>query len=195
MVAFKQVPNEATVRMAAVVLLHASAAVAPLLPDGQMVLPSAVMKGERHTGTNFFATLLSKNYRRKGEVPSNATAHCGGLAENFCATPGALFSGCDRTARYLNKADQHCCWKHGLPCTPADYFPHMSVMVVLVRSPYAFLHSLYNVPYNVDPCCGTTGKSFSQYLLCDPRQRLEWCARMMVAASTASVIIFWVDGE
>ena len=104
-----------------------------------------VLKGERHTSTHFTGSTLARNF--------GSTA---------CENEDTTCSGsCDGTGE--PEATTFCCWKHGYAnagCPWMNIEPYPA-HVLLVRTPYSWLASMYADPYEYLGCdgngCGCDG--------------------------------------
>jgi hypothetical protein len=121
--------------------------------------PLIVIKGERHTGTNFITNILEKSFGSAIRVLSGAS------------DTDPLVS-CNPFEREPPKT--YCCWKHGyastwchgfqspdLPALPGGVVSSLPPHVFLVRSPYPWLLSMHDEPYDYD---GDLTFNFSQFI-------------------------------
>ena len=110
--------------------------------------PLIVIKGERHTGTNFITNVLENSFGSGIRV-------LGGASD-----PDPMIS-CNPFER--EPPLTYCCWKHGyastfchgfqspdLPALPAGAVASLPPHVFLVRSPYPWLLSMHDEPYDYD---------------------------------------------
>jgi len=121
--------------------------------------PLIVIKGERHTGTNFITNVLENSFGSGIRV-------LGGASD-----PDPMIS-CNPFER--EPPLTYCCWKHGyastfchgfqspdLPALPAGAVASLPPHVFLVRSPYPWLLSMHDEPYDYD---GDLTFNFSQFI-------------------------------
>ena len=121
--------------------------------------PLIVIKGERHTGTNFITNVLENSFGSGIRV-------LGGASD-----PDPMIS-CNPFER--EPPLTYCCWKHGyastfchgfqspdLPALPAGPVASLPPHVFLVRSPYPWLLSMHDEPYDYD---GDLTFNFSQFI-------------------------------
>jgi len=99
-----------------------------------------VLKGERHTSTNFLVTMLNQNF---GDAICDDKASCNGCGQ--CAA-------CDTSAAEPMHDDTlaFCCWKHGYADTSCSGWTASSedpAYVFLVRSVYPWLLAMHVEPY------------------------------------------------
>ena len=164
-----------------------------------------VLRGERHTGTNFMKAVLSRNLSPLHELPLPY--------EHTWVTPTADRQTEPRSAQQysqpppydgrLNASDLEplmCCWKHGYAsdaCLPSPSIGPAppTLFVLLVRSPYVWLPSMWLCPYEGGP--GGKG-SFSSWLSRPfpqvfPRQAHERsCLSTHSASSPLPAELFWL---
>ena len=153
-------------------------------------VPSLMLRGERHTGTNFLDAIVQYNFRRaprhQGAVAALAAPHRARQCYNFfgvsspCYVPHGPFSGCvaqcaDATLKQCaNPSDRlridsasalrpssYCCWKHGALDPTCRYTPRVSAYVIAVREPYAWLAAMHREPYEY---LGSRKLSFAEFL-------------------------------
>jgi len=86
--------------------------------------PTLLLKGERHTGTNFLHWVLEHNF-----------------GATVCSENDGACAACDASL----KPSADCCWKHGYTQDSCAY--DAATLVTLVRSPYPWLASMYDIPY------------------------------------------------
>tara|TARA_B110001452_G_scaffold2850_1_gene2519 strand:+ start:52 stop:1122 length:1071 start_codon:yes stop_codon:yes gene_type:complete len=139
-------------------------------------IPSLMLRGERHTGTNFLDAIITASFRRPPFHQRRAMAATVTLRTrkcyNFfgvstpCYAPHGPFSGCvaqcsDPERQQCTSTDDgsrsdaasaehpgsYCCWKHGAIDPTCRYAPRASAYVIAVREPYSWLVSLYRGPY------------------------------------------------
>ena len=122
--------------------------------------PLIVMKGERHTGTNFLTTVLEKSF---GDSNIRVT---GGVSDK---DPMVSCNPFEREPRHT-----YCCWKHGyastwchgfqspdLPALPGGAVQQLPAHAFLVRSPYPWILAMHNEPYDYN---GDRGANFSEFI-------------------------------
>jgi hypothetical protein len=153
-------------------------------------VPSLMLRGERHTGTNFLDAIVQYNFWRAPKHQRAVTALAAPLRArkcyNFkgvstpCYVPHGPFSGCvaqcaDPTAKQCaNSSDRlrtdsasalrpssYCCWKHGALDPTCRYIPRVSAYVIAVREPYAWLAAMHREPYEY---LGSRKLSFAEFL-------------------------------
>ena len=107
------------------------------------------MKGERHMGTNFMQHLLQHFFpHRTRPMPQW----------------DAFYSDCNRSAQPGAERGYDallCCSKHGLP-HPTCRLGAPSIFVLLLRNPYAWLSSMWLLPYT--GCSVSVKQNFSAWL-------------------------------
>ena len=121
--------------------------------------PLIVIKGERHTGTNFITNILEKSFGSAIRVLSGASDQ----------DPMVSCNPFEREPPHT-----YCCWKHGyastwchgfqspdLPALPGGIVSSLPPHVFLVRSPYPWLLSMHDEPYDYD---GDLTFNFSQFI-------------------------------
>ena len=98
--------------------------------------PMLVLKGERHTGTNFLKLNLVRNFgEHVFDRPRNMSGALGGAASN-ADHPSVV--GLDPTPTTM------CEWKHGYAHDSCQYRSDpATAYVTLARSPYPWLLSLH----------------------------------------------------
>lgn len=122
--------------------------------------PLIVIKGERHAGTNFIASILENSF---GISNIRVT---GGLSDKDPIT------SCNPFEREPPRT--YCCWKHGyastwchgfqspeLPALPGGVVAELPAHVFLVRSPYPWLLAMHDEPYDYN---GNLTFNFSQFI-------------------------------
>lgn len=143
----------------------------PLAPQQLLIL-----RGERHTATNFLSTVLSRNIigLRPVGPPFVATWH---VQQRRNSTPLALQPrASNEAAQQVEHESLMCCWKHGYAsddCVPTEATrarakasasvpvappsPVAASFVILVRAPYAWLPSMWLCPYDLLGGVGSFG--------------------------------------
>ena len=153
-------------------------------------VPSLMLRGERHTGTNFLDAIIQYNFKRAPEHQQSVAALAAPLRArkcyNFfgvstpCYVPHGPFSGCVAQCADLglkqcaNPSDRlrtdsasalrpssYCCWKHGALDPTCRYTPRVSAYVIAVREPYAWLAAMHREPYEY---LGSRKLSFAEFL-------------------------------
>ena len=153
-------------------------------------VPSLMLRGERHTGTNFLDAIIQHNFRREPQHQRAVAALAAPLRArkcyNFfgvsapCYMPHGPFSGCitqcsdptlnqcaspsDRSRTDSASAlrpSSYCCWKHGALDPTCRYTPRVSAYVIAVREPYAWLAAMYREPYEYR---GSRKLGFAEFL-------------------------------
>ena len=153
-------------------------------------VPSLMLRGERHTGTNFLDAIVQYNFRRaprhQRAVAALAAPHRARQCYNFfgvsspCYVPHGPFSGCvaqcaDATLKQCaNPSDRlridsasalrpssYCCWKHGELDPTCRYTPRVSAYVITVREPYAWLAAMHREPYGY---LGSRKLTFAEFM-------------------------------
>ena len=121
--------------------------------------PLIVIKGERHTGTNFITTILENSFGPTIRVT-------GGVSDQDPMV------SCNPFEREPPRT--YCCWKHGyastwchgfqspdLPALPGGVVAQLPPHVFLVRSPYPWVLAMHDEPYDYD---GDLTFNFSQFI-------------------------------
>ena len=146
-----------------------------------------VIKGERHTGTNFLHAVIALNYGKDvcpGAQYANCAmpcvAHCRECAGTSSPSLRELPVAAGKKASMavdlvggVNEADRSCveasmcCWKHGYASSRCydsySTLAHFPAHVFLVRSPYSWVVAMKNNPYGMIPL-NSTDMSMHEYL-------------------------------
>lgn len=167
-------------------------------------MPSLMLRGERHTGTNFLDAIITANFRRPPLHQRRAMLATVALRTRKCYTffgvstpcyaPHGPFSGCvaqcsdperqqcattEDGTRSDAASDQrpgsYCCWKHGAIDPTCRYSPRASAYVIAVREPYSWLASLHRGPYEY---LGTPNLRFGAFLRRPYRERPPYYVRL-----------------
>ena len=119
-----------------------------------------VIKGERHTGTNFLHTLLAHNFGL-ATCPGERDAQCA-LCSSHCVTCEGAPAEDDGPPTLPTPEERHeclkgqqACWKHGYACAACsdNYGSERALLpahVFLVRSPYSWVLSMRERPYGME---------------------------------------------
>ena len=108
------------------------------------------VKGERHMGTNFMQHLLQHFFPHR--------------TRPMAGTYSAFYSDCNRSAQPGAERGYDallCCSKHGLP-HPTCRLGAPPIFVLLLRNPYAWLSSMWLLPYT--GCSVSVKQNFSAWL-------------------------------
>lgn len=153
--------------LAATAVIAAAAATAGTAAAALQPSPAAspegsiAIKGERHTATHFLTATLDLN-------AANTNAICPSTdgPNDQCSACVTCGMGCDKAPH----ADLYCCWKHGYAtdgCAADSYSPPAAEILTIVRSPYPWLLSMHDEPYdyrNNATGTQTPPASFSDFL-------------------------------
>ena len=128
-------------------------------------LPTLILKGERHTGTNLLQAVVTTNLGYDGQVLDLDATY------RFCFSPLTVRAG-------LN-----CCWKHGFVddrCSPA-YKSAKPAFLLLVRSVYPWLLAMHREPYEYNGALfpkpyNQSQQNFSAFLRSPANYERVWLA-------------------
>ena len=128
-------------------------------------LPTLILKGERHTGTNLLQAVVTTNLGYDGQVLDLDATY------RFCFSPQDVRLGVN------------CCWKHGFVddrCTPA-YKSAKPAFLLLVRSVYPWLLAMHREPYEYNGALfpepyNQSQQNFSEFLRSPAKYERVWLA-------------------
>lgn len=133
-----------------------------------------MVKGERHTATNFVRAILQHSFGACNPVPEGADTSC-----PYCGQ----CAHCD--PRFVSEPSPttYCCWKHGYASVGCRGWYHSRVYpahVFVIRSIYPWLLAMHRQPYEYDgPALrGPHGLKFSEFI----RREFQYAAGPQGAA-------------
>lgn len=124
--------------------------------------PSFVMKGERLMSTNFLAALLRQNFGSSACEADDSLC----LSNTYCVGKGEP------------SQTTYCCWKHGYADPECPFSSYQGdgahpypTHVFIARTPYSWLLSMYEKPYEYNGCDGGGCGCGAEYV----NQSLSYC--------------------
>ena len=128
-------------------------------------LPTLILKGERHTGTNLLQSIITTNLGYDGQVLDLDATY------RFCFSPPEVRNG------------TNCCWKHGFVDDKCDraYKSSQPAFLLLVRSVYPWLVAMHREPYeyngpNFPAPYNQSDQNFSAFLRAPANYERVWLA-------------------
>ena len=179
-------------------------------------VPSLMLRGERHTGTNFLDAIVQANLRRaplhQREVAALAAPLRARKCYDFfgvstpCYVPHGPFSGCvaqcadPARSQCASPSDplrtgsasalrpsSYCCWKHGPIDPTCQYTPRASAYIISVREPYAWLAAMHREPYEY---LGSRNLRFGEFLRRPYAEKPPYYLRL---ARHADPVTMWAE--